>query len=53
MRNYLSYFGFSADEFADVDRRSYLGPYFGRKLLMGDNLKLDGEQVFPISILIS
>ena len=43
-RNYLGVnFGFSADEFADVDRRSYVGPYFGRKLLMGDNLKLDGE----------
>lgn len=43
-RNYLGVnFGVSADEFADVDRRSYVGPYFGRKLLTRNNLKLDGE----------
>ena len=43
-RNYLGVnLGFSHDQFADIDRRSYIGPYFGRKLLTREDLKFDAE----------
>ena len=43
-RNYLGVnVGFNGDALADVRRRSYIGPYFGRKLLTRDDLKLDAE----------
>lgn len=43
-RNYLGVnVGFNGDTLADVRRRSYVGPYFGRKLLARDTLKLDAE----------
>jgi putative salt-induced outer membrane protein YdiY len=43
-RNYIGMnLGFTADKFADVKRRSYFGPYYGRKLLSRDGLKLDAE----------
>ena len=35
-----------ADAFADIRLRSYLGPYYGRKLLDGAAGKLDGELGF-------
>ena len=43
-RNYLgSTLGFRADEFADIDRRSYISAYFGRKILMRETLTFDAE----------
>lgn len=43
-RNYLGVnVGFNGDELADLRRRSYIGPYFGRKLLTRDTLTLDAE----------
>ena len=43
-RNYIGVnLGISHDQFADVDRRAYIGPYFGRKLLTRDDLKFDAE----------
>ena len=43
-RNYLGVnLGLTSDEFADVSRRYYVGPYYGRKLLTRDDLKLDAE----------
>lgn len=35
-----------ADALAGIDLRTYVGPYFGRKLIEGDDLKLDGELGF-------
>ena len=43
-RNYVgANINFEADEFADINLRSYVGPYFGRKLIEDDDLTLDGE----------
>ena len=43
-RNYLGLnVGFHADQFADMDRRSYASAYFGRKLLTRDTLTFDAE----------
>ena len=43
-KNYLGVnLGLTSDQFADVSRRYFVGPYFGRKLLTRDDLKLDAE----------
>ena len=43
-RNYLGVnLGFNADQFANVERRFYVGPYFGRKIFTRETLKLDAE----------
>ena len=43
-RNYLGVnLGFNSDRFAEVERRSYVGPYFGRKVFTRETLKLDAE----------
>jgi len=43
-RNYLGVnLGLNSDEFADISQRYYVGPYYGRKLLSRDDLKLDAE----------
>ena len=34
---------YGADEFADIARRAYVGPYFGRKLMTREWLTLDAE----------
>ena len=46
-RNYLgSTLGFRSNEFADIDRRSYISAYFGRKILTRETLTLDAEVGF-------
>ncbi|MGB1958290.1 MAG: DUF481 domain-containing protein [Luminiphilus sp.] len=35
--------GFHADQFADMDRRTYASAYYGRKLLTRDTLIFDAE----------
>ena len=43
-RNYLgSTLGFRSNEFADIDRRSYISAYFGRKILTRETLTFDAE----------
>ena len=43
-RNYLGLnVGFHADQFADMDRRTYASAYYGRKLLTRDTLSFDAE----------
>lgn len=43
-RNYLGVnLGLTADQFADVGQRYFVGPYYGRKLFTRDDLKLDAE----------
>ena len=43
-RNYLGVnLGANSDRFADVERRFYVGPYFGRKILTRETLKFDAE----------
>ena len=43
-RNYLGLnVGFHADQFADMDRRTYASAYYGRKLLTRDTLTFDAE----------
>ena len=43
-RNYLGLnVGFHADQFADMDRRTYASAYYGRKLLTRDTLIFDAE----------
>ena len=43
-RNYLGLtVGLHADQFANVDRRSYASAYFGRKILTRDTLTFDAE----------
>ena len=43
-RNYLGFnVGFHADQFADMDRRTYASAYYGRKLLTRDTLIFDAE----------
>ena len=44
LRNYVGVnLALNVDRFADVERRSYIGPYFGRKLFTREALKLDAE----------
>ena len=46
-RNYLgSTLGFRSNEFADIDRRSYISAYFGRKILTRETLTFDAEVGF-------
>jgi len=46
-RNYLgSTLGFRSNEFADIDRRSYISYYFGRKILTRETLTFDAEVGF-------
>ncbi len=41
-RNYLGVnLGVNADSFADIERRSYIGPYFGRKIFVDQAYQLD------------
>ena len=43
-QNYLGVnLGVNADRFADIERRAYIGPYFGRKLFVDKTYKLDAE----------
>jgi hypothetical protein len=43
-RNYLGLnVGFHADQFADMDRRTYASAYYGRKILTRDTLTFDAE----------
>ena len=43
-RNYLGLnVGFRSNVFADIDRRSYVSAYFGRKILTRDTLTFDAE----------
>ena len=43
-RNYVGFnLGLEADALADIDLRTYAGPYFGRVLLDEDRITLDGE----------
>ena len=35
--------GVNADRFADIERRAYVGPYFGRKLFVDKTYQLDAE----------
>ena len=43
-RNYLGVnLGANSDLFADVERRFYVGPYFGRKIFTRETFKLDAE----------
>ena len=43
-RNYLGLnVGFHADQFADMDRRTYASAYYGRKLLTRETLTFDAE----------
>ena len=43
-QNYLGVnLGVNADRFADIERRSYIGPYFGRKLFVDKTYHLDAE----------
>ena len=43
-QNYLGVnLGVNADRFADIERRSYIGPYFGRKLFVDKTYQLDAE----------
>ena len=43
-RNYLGLnIGFRSNVFADIDRRSYVSAYFGRKILTRDTLTFDAE----------
>ena len=46
-RNYLgSTLGFRSNEFADIDRRSYISAYFGLKILTRETLTFDAEVGF-------
>ena len=43
-QNYLGVnLGVNADRFADIERRAYIGPYFGRKLFVDKTYQLDAE----------
>ena len=43
-RNYVGLnLGFHADQFADMDRRTYASAYYGRKILTRDTLTFDAE----------
>ena len=43
-RNYVGFnLGLESDALAEIDLRTYAGPYFGRKLLNNDLIGLDGE----------
>ena len=43
-RNYVGLnLGFHADQFADMDRRTYASAYYGRKILARDTLTFDAE----------
>ena len=43
-QNYLGVnLGVNADRFADIERRAYIGPYFGRKLFVDKPYQLDAE----------
>jgi len=43
-QNYLGVnLGVNVDRFADIERRSYIGPYFGRKLFVDKTYQLDAE----------
>ena len=43
-QNYLGVnLGVNADRFADIERRAFIGPYFGRKLFVDKTYQLDAE----------